>query len=333
MPMIIEWKDPGEDEIVYRFPIEEIEWGSQLIVHEYEAAVFFRDGKAYDVFTAGRHTITTLNLTLLTRVLSRIAGFDEVPFKATIIFVSLKQFQGKFGAKAQTIEYAPLYVRGEYWFKIHDPSLFVNKVVGGNNAYVTSQVNDYLRAYFNEKMITELSKYSLATVFTRLREVSFNTKNILYEAFRALGIELVDIKVESVDTDPEWRDRIFYLKAGGVGAGELLRMETMQKAAESLGKSSGAGLGAGFVLMQGLTQPYAPPAPQPPQVLCPRCGSAVPANANYCSYCGFNLREYRSRIASGPGVDMITCPNCKATIPKTSRFCPNCGFNLSQESK
>ena len=76
MPMVIEWKDPGENEIVYRYPIEEITWGSQLIVHEYEAAVFFRDGKAYDVFTAGRHTITTLNLPLLTRVLSRIAGFD-----------------------------------------------------------------------------------------------------------------------------------------------------------------------------------------------------------------------------------------------------------------
>ncbi len=29
-------------------------------------AVFFRDGKAYDVFGAGRHTLTTLNLPLLT---------------------------------------------------------------------------------------------------------------------------------------------------------------------------------------------------------------------------------------------------------------------------
>lgn len=62
MPQIIEWVSAGADDIVWRYPIEDITWGSQLVVHEYEAAVFFRDGKAYDTFGPGRHTITTLNL-------------------------------------------------------------------------------------------------------------------------------------------------------------------------------------------------------------------------------------------------------------------------------
>ncbi len=325
MPMVIEWKDPGENEIVYRYPIEEITWGSQLIVHEYEAAVFFRDGKAYDVFTAGRHTITTLNLPLLTRVLSRIAGFDESPFKATVIFVSLKQFVGKFGAKTQTTELAPLYVRGEYWFKVSDPGLFVNKVVGGANAFLTSQVNEYLKGYFNEKIISELSKYSLVNVFTRLREVSFMTRNALYEAFRALGIELVDVKFDSIDTDPEWRDRIFFLRAGGVSGSELLRMETIKEASESLGKSSGAGFGAGFVLMSGLTQPTAL-YPQPALVICPNCRSQVPANSNFCPVCGFNLRQVATQP---PALSASVCNKCGASVPPGSKFCPNCGNKLA----
>ncbi len=324
MPMVIEWKDPGENEIVYRYPIEEITWGSQLIVHEYEAAVFFRDGKAYDVFGAGRHTITTLNLPLLTRVLSKIAGFDEVPFKATVIFVSLKQFVGKFGAKTQTTELAPLYVRGEYWFKISDPGLFVNKVVGGGNAYLTSQVNDYLRGYFNEKIISELSKYSLINVFTRLREVSFMTRNALYEAFKALGIELVDIKFDSVDTDPEWRDRIFYLRAGGVSGAEMLKMETIKEASKSLGKSSGAGFGAGFVLMSGLMQPSTV-SPQPSaMIICPQCKSQIPSNVNFCPVCGFNIKQY---LAS-TGSSVVTCSKCGAKVPVDAKFCPNCGNKL-----
>jgi len=71
--------------------------GAQLIVKEYETAVFFRDGKAYDVFNAGRHTLTTLNLPLLTSLLTRIAGFGgNKPFKASVIFISTKVFNGKW---------------------------------------------------------------------------------------------------------------------------------------------------------------------------------------------------------------------------------------------
>ena len=97
MPQVIEWKTAAENEIVWRYPIEDITWGAQLVVHEFESAVFLRDGKAYDVFGAGRHTLTTLNLPLLTGVLRRLAGFGEQPFKSTVIFVSVKQFTGLFG--------------------------------------------------------------------------------------------------------------------------------------------------------------------------------------------------------------------------------------------
>ena len=56
MPQIIEWKDPNPSDIIWQYPDENIMWGAQLIVHEMETAVFFRDGKAYDVFGPGRHT-------------------------------------------------------------------------------------------------------------------------------------------------------------------------------------------------------------------------------------------------------------------------------------
>jgi len=52
MPQVIEWTNVGSEDIVWRYPTEDITWGAQLIVHEYEMAVFFRDGKAYDVFQA-----------------------------------------------------------------------------------------------------------------------------------------------------------------------------------------------------------------------------------------------------------------------------------------
>ncbi len=76
MPEVIEWTNAGPDDILWRYPSEDITWGSQLIVHEYEVAVFFRDGKAYDVFNAGRHTLTTLNLPLLNKIADTHRGFQ-----------------------------------------------------------------------------------------------------------------------------------------------------------------------------------------------------------------------------------------------------------------
>jgi membrane protease subunit (stomatin/prohibitin family) len=302
MPQVIEWKNAGSEDIVWRYPNEEITWGAQLIVHEYEMAVFFRDGKAYDVFGPGRHVLTTLNLPLLTGLLSRIAGYGEKPFKAAVIFISTKVFAGKFGTSAQTTELAPLKV----------------------NAYTSADVNDFLRGFLNEKIIDELSHYDLVTVFTRLDETSIIVKNSLIDYFKRLGIELTDLRFEGIDTTPEYRERLFWLKTGRTAPEEVLRMETMKSAAESLGKSGGGGaaLGTGMVLIPQIMTPTGPvQAPAAALVICPKCGARVPATSKFCPECGTALTP--------PSAGAISCPKCGKLIPAGSKFCPECGEKLS----
>ena len=56
---VVEWTDFTGDEIVHRHAQHgqaDISMGAQLVVRESQAAVFFRDGKALDVFGPGRHT-------------------------------------------------------------------------------------------------------------------------------------------------------------------------------------------------------------------------------------------------------------------------------------
>jgi membrane protease subunit (stomatin/prohibitin family) len=319
MAQVIEWKNPGPEDIVWRYPVEDITWGAQLIVREYEAAVFFRDGKAYDVFGPGRHTLTTLNLPLLTAVLSRIAGYRETPFKATVIFVSTRVFAGKYGARAQTTELAPLQVHGTFWFKVEDPRLFVMEVVGGQNAYATSDVNNYLRGFLNEKIIDELSRYDLLTVFTKLDETSLATKNAILDAFRRIGLDLTDLRFEGIDTTPEYRDRLFWLKQ--TRAAEVLRMETVKKAAEELGKSPGAALGAGMVLIPQIMTPTGPaPTPAAALIICPSCSARIPATSKFCLECG-------AKIATPPA-GTKNCPKCGHPVLATAKFCPECGQKL-----
>jgi membrane protease subunit (stomatin/prohibitin family) len=322
MPQVIEWKssEQRENAIVWRYPDEDITWGAQLIVHEYEVAVFFRDGKAYDILGPGRHTLTTLNLPLLTRILTRIAGYGEKPFKATVIFVSTKVNAGKFGTRAQTTELAPLQVYGGFWFKVENAQLFVMEVVGGQNAYVTEQVDNYLRGFLNEKIIDELSRYDLLTVFTRLDETSIAVKNAILESFRRIGLDLTDLRFEGIDTTPEYRERLFWLRTGRAAPEEVLRMETVKKAAEELGKSSGAGLGTGMVLIPQVMTPSGPAqAPAAALVICPKCNARIPATSKFCPECGTEI---------APPEATKKCPKCGHPVLPTAKFCPECGAKI-----
>ena len=325
MPQVIEWQNVGSEDIVWRYPTEDITWGAQLIVHEYEMAVFFRDGKAYDVFGPGRHTLTTLNLPVLTSLLTRLAGFGgNKPFKATVLYISTKVFAGKWGTRAQTTELAPLQVFGQFWFKVGNASLFVNEVIGGQNAYTTDGVNNFLRGFLNEKIIDELSHYDLVTVFTRLDETSVIVKNSLIDYFKRVGIELTDLRFEGIDTTPEYRERLFWLKTGQTAPGDVLRMETLKSAAASLGQGGGSGaLGAGMVLIPQIMTPTGATqaAPAATLVICPKCGEKVPATSKFCPNCGTTLTP--------PTQVAMTCPNCGKSIPANSKFCPECGTKIS----
>ncbi len=328
MPEVIEWVSAGPDDLVYRYPDENIRWGAQLIVHEYEFAVFFRDGKSYDTLGPGRHTLTTLNLPLITTVLSRIAGYQQTPFKASVIFVSNKQFTGKFGNKAQTTELAPLMTFGSFWFKVEDASVFVNEVVGGQNAFTTADVNNFLRGFVNEKMIDVLSKYDLQTVFTKLDVTSNEVKANLVDYFKRIGVQMLDLKFEGIDTTPEFRDRLFWLKTGRVSPDEVIRMETVKEAATALGKSTGGGaaFGAGMVLVPPLFQTQGGTASAIALVVCPNCQAHIPSTSKFCPNCGANITNSQTQPAPAPGKK---CPKCNSIAAAGATFCQNCGAKLT----
>src|SRR5919198_2926439 len=99
---IIEWFDETGPEIAHRYPGRgsgDIKMGAQLVVRENRAAVFFRDGQSLDVFGPGRHTLSTQNLPIVTRILSLPYGFTS-PFRAEVYFVNLRVFTNmRWGTK------------------------------------------------------------------------------------------------------------------------------------------------------------------------------------------------------------------------------------------
>lgn len=138
---VIEWFDPDGRQWVQRIPEEgsaDIKMGGQLIVRESQAAVFFRDGKGLDVFGPGRHTLSSLNLPILTRVLSLPWGFTS-PFRTEVYFVNQKVFTDlKWGTKEPVVfkdkELGLVRLRafGIFTARVTQPLLFICPRCGEN---------------------------------------------------------------------------------------------------------------------------------------------------------------------------------------------------------
>ena len=137
MPLVerIAWDGAQPEDIARRFPDLSLKYGSQVIVMENQWAVFFRDGKAYDVFGPGRHTITSANIPLLTGALRALRIIGDI-FDCQVIFVSNSQFRGNFGGQAYSAPSGPIAYQAEMGFygyllfQVEDPKLFVIEFFG-----------------------------------------------------------------------------------------------------------------------------------------------------------------------------------------------------------
>lgn len=256
---VIEWTNPGPDDIFWMHPNEEIRWGSAVIVNQYEAAIFMRDGKIYDVLSAGRHVVDTQNIPLLTNAFKLVMGYGETPFKAKIVYIALKQFVGKFGTSTN-VKLSPknpfpteLKTFGNYYYRVSEPILFLTQFVGGNSNFSTQDVTTTLRSLFTEQYIQELSKYSATDVYTKLEEISRKIKNSnVYDFFKQRGIELLELKIEGVELplfkkiqeeDPKAGIALFTQLMDGQG-GDYAKLVDSMKA---LGNSSAAGMIGAFI--------------------------------------------------------------------------------------
>src|SRR5262245_57275094 len=149
---VIEWKDDSGREMVWRFAAGgEIKLGAQLVVSENQWAIFFRDGKALDTFGPGRHTLTTANIPLLTRLIGLPFGGTS-PFRADVWFVSRKVFTDlKWGTKDPVVfrdaelSMVRLRAHGAYAVRVTDPKALLAQLVGSMGSYTTADVEGWLR--------------------------------------------------------------------------------------------------------------------------------------------------------------------------------------------
>lgn len=367
---VIEYQDRSGREMVARVPNDgsgDFTTGSQLVVHEGQAAVFYRDGKALDTFKAGRHTLTTQNIPILSSLISIPFG-GKSPFRASVYFVNLKTFADlKWGTKEpipfrdQELGIVRLRAFGKFAIQIEDPRVFIAELVGTQGTFTTDSIEGYLKDLIVQRL-TDLLGESMKTILDlpqHYDEMAVATKARVTESFRKYGLDLKEFVLGAI-TPPEEVQQAMDKRAKMGVLGDMNRYMQFQ-AAESISDFAkkpggvggigvdlgmGAGIGAmvGQAFGQQATQSAAAAAAPAAGVACPSCKTSNPPGTKFCGNCGTSMapktvpcaacqhpNPATSKFCGNCGQSTkpatVTCPGCKATVT-SGKFCPECGQGL-----
>ena len=362
---VIKWDNAGPDDILWEYDEEYIRTASTLVVNDWQWAVFVRDGQILTVFEGGKHIITTANIPILTKVYEKALGYDEGAFKAKVIFISRKQFNGKWGIRTMVkvaedyVAPVPLMSNGDYQFRIDDPALFITQMIGGLKTYSTGQVSDFLKSYINEQLSQHLARQYYMDVFSNLEKASITAKVNIEDDFKNRGVQLLNLKISAISTESEYQKNIYeFQQFRSSGGREWKQFGVMESMADAIGTSGGgAAIGTGMLLFPQMYQQLSQQQQQQamaqmqqqgassgnPKIMCPYCGGVNDYPYKFCKECGkpspkegaLEAPAAKPAAAAAPGGGnekrFRNCPYCGESLeglPKTPRFCPYCSEKL-----
>lgn len=252
---VIKW-EANNDIFVWKHPIEDFNLGSQLIVHQTQEALFFRDGKALDLFGAGRYTLQTQNIPLLENIYKLPINTDNA-LHTEIYFINKTVQTGiKWGTPSRVRIIEPssnipieIGARGSFNLVVADSRKLILRLVGTASSFAQSDVNDggeaysveYMRGKFADliamnvtsllaRVITE-NKLNVLTIDTMKPEISRILGNAINTGLMEYGLQIPEgqfyvTDVMTPDDDPTY----IRLKNQYVSASLDIRDEQIEKA-------------------------------------------------------------------------------------------------------
>jgi membrane protease subunit (stomatin/prohibitin family) len=316
----------NDEDFVYKYPSEDLRLGTQLVVSISQVAFFVKGGKIFDQYESGTYTLKSENIPLLNKIINLPFGSTS-PFQAEVWYVNLiSKMDVKWGTgtpiQLEDPKYGvivPVRAYGQYGFKISEPRLFLETLVGNMAVFSSEKISDYfkgkvlssLASLISSKLVKE--NVSILEISALLDEMSDYAQNKLNSEFNKFGIELINFNFISVNVsedDPsiiklkEAKDLAAKVRIVGRDLYQMDRsFDVLDKAAQNeggaVGNLMGAGIGLGVGLSAGsqmgnITSNLNTNTPPPPPIL-----TEFFVLINNQQNGPFNLNKLKELIVSG----------------------------------
>lgn len=265
----------SNDVLMWKYPANDIMRGAVIKVHQNQRALLYSSGQRIDNIGPGREIVVdSANIPGLKRLLNKATGGEtSYPFEVWFANMSCEHninigitandgilFPVLNKATGREMDF-PITAFGSYRFKLYNPEVYCDKLVGTTELSSTGNVNDFFADQIKVLMIEvvqDLIKQNTFTI-TQLMGASRNlNENIRNNANKELkqvyGIELTSFNLRF--NSPAYQK---YTQEGLEGAGLENRManmgqyydkenqyDIMKKAAANSGAGNFMGIGMGF---------------------------------------------------------------------------------------
>lgn len=263
----IYWEQKDREDLVYKFPFNNVTTGSVLTVNESQEAFFFKSGTLCDSFTSGRHVLSSANLPVLEKLINIPSG-GETTFSAEVWFISkLDKRNLLWGTGGLRIIdpyfQIPLKVsaRGQYGFRISDGGIFLKKLIGTIGFTNTELIEDQFRSDVIESVKVTIAKFmkendvNINEIGMEYKALAKSISKNLQSTFDEYGVELLNFNVEDIGFDEN--DKGYQTVMEGIAERAKLsklgvnylqqkQIDIAQTAAGNEGAGNFMGIGMGF---------------------------------------------------------------------------------------
>lgn len=358
---LIKFEGP-QDALIWKFPTEDFNALSQLIVDETYEALLVVNGNAADLFTAGRRTLSVPNIPIARKLIEIPTGGNS-PFPCKVFFINkVHQMDLLWGTHGPVVLEDPLYdifmhvmANGSMSISVDNSRKFILKSVGFRDNFNSEEliskfrgiISSHVKDCISKIMINGMLSYFMMNA--HLFELSEVIKERLEKIFEEYGVKILYFNIETIEVPEadyqkvsEAKERRTSRMIEGYTWQEERQMMVAEKFAGNEGTMGNVGGAVGGFMMggalggsivdiaRGALDPDRIPTEKPPKDV---AGTKSHVGDGPSS---LNVEEFfkpKTDTSDKKQLHSGKCPKCGAELPENAKFCLTCGESIDSEEK